>query len=72
MSDILMFTTANRWHMDAKEIYIKVQVVNIFMFHNWSLHQLCEKEGRRRQGLKYKSSLETFWKIFRLIFEREI
>lgn len=28
MSDILMFPTANRWHVDAKEIYIKVKVVN--------------------------------------------
>lgn len=30
------------------------------------------KDGRKKRGIKKKSSLETMWKFFRLVFEREM
>ncbi|KAF3481524.1 uncharacterized protein GIQ15_04283 [Arthroderma uncinatum] len=56
---------------DVKEMYLKVDVVKIYTFFHWSLNQRRGKDGRRRQGLQYKSSLETYWKVFRLVYERE-
>lgn len=42
----------------------------IFNFFDWSLSQKVGKDGRRKRGIKKSSSLGTYWKVFRLVFER--
>lgn len=42
----------------------------LYTFLDWALNLRRGKNGRRLPGIKWKSSLETFWKIFRLVFER--
>lgn len=42
----------------------------IYHFLDWNLNQRTGKNGRSKRGLKSKSSLVTFWCIFRLAFER--
>ncbi|PMB71342.1 hypothetical protein BM221_003809 [Beauveria bassiana] len=41
-------------------------------FFKWKLSQKLGKDGRKLKGIKKKSSLETYWKIFRLYFSREV
>ena len=53
-------------------MYQRIDVHKLYAFFNWVLNQRRGKDGRRRQGLKYRSSLETYWKIFRLVYEREM
>ncbi|EDN06867.1 predicted protein [Histoplasma mississippiense (nom. inval.)] len=57
---------------DPKEMYQRMDVKMLYTFFRWVLNQRRGKGGRRRQGLKYQSSLETYWKIFRLVYEREM
>lgn len=40
-------------------------------FLDWVLNLRRGKDGRRLPGTKCKSSLDTFWKVFRLVYERE-
>lgn len=42
----------------------------IYHFLDWNLNQRTGKNGRSKRGLKSKSSLVTFWCLFRLAFER--
>jgi hypothetical protein len=39
-------------------------------FFDWLLNQRRGKGGRRRQGSKLASSLGTYWKVYRLVYER--
>ena len=39
-------------------------------FSDWILSQRTGNGGRRRHGTKYKSSLGTYWKLYRLVYER--
>lgn len=39
-------------------------------FFDWILNQKVGKDGRKKRGIKKKSSLGTYWKVFRLVFER--
>jgi hypothetical protein len=39
-------------------------------FFDWLLNQKRGKNGRRMRGTKHKSSLGTYWKVFRLMYER--
>ena len=41
-------------------------------FFEWFLLQKIGKDGRKKRGIKTRSSLETMWKLFRLVFEREM
>ncbi|KJZ72256.1 hypothetical protein HIM_08398 [Hirsutella minnesotensis 3608] len=42
----------------------------LYNFFDWSLNQKIGKDGRKRRGIKKSSSLGTYWKVFRLVFER--
>lgn len=53
-------------------MYRRMDVRTLYTFFNWVLNQRRGKGGRRRQGLKFQSSLDTYWKIFRLVYEREM
>lgn len=43
----------------------------MYTFLDWVLNLRRGKDGRRLPGIKCKSSLDTFWKVFRLVYERE-
>lgn len=43
----------------------------MYTFLDWVLNLRRGKDGRRLPGTKCKSSLDTFWKVFRLVYERE-
>ena len=47
-----------------------MSVRNLYTFFNWLLDQRRGKGGRRRRGTKHASSLGTYWKVYRLVFER--
>ena len=40
-------------------------------FFEWMLNQRQGKGGRRLAGIKSASTLGTYWKVFRLVHERE-
>ena len=40
-------------------------------FFEWTLNQRQGKGGRRLAGIKSASTLGTYWKVFRLVHERE-
>ena len=39
-------------------------------FFDWMLNQRRGKGGKRLKGVKSSNSLGTYWKVFRLVFER--
>lgn len=39
-------------------------------FYDWCLNQNTGKNGRRKCGIKSTSSLKTYWKQFRLVYQR--
>jgi hypothetical protein len=39
-------------------------------FFEWMLNQHEGKGGRRLAGIKSASTLGTYWKVFRLVYER--
>ncbi|OJD11104.1 hypothetical protein AJ78_08054 [Emergomyces pasteurianus Ep9510] len=58
--------------LNLKKTYQRMNVKKLYTFFSWVLNQRHDKGGRRCQRLKYQSSLETYWKIFRLVYEREM
>lgn len=59
-------------HRDFSTIrnFSTVSPGTLYTFFNWLLSQREGKGGRRRRGTKYASSLGTYWKVFRLVYER--
>ncbi|KAF1979399.1 hypothetical protein BU23DRAFT_447357, partial [Bimuria novae-zelandiae CBS 107.79] len=47
-----------------------VSVRTLYTFFNWLLDQRQGKGGRKRRGIKFASSLGTYWKVYRLVYER--
>ena len=39
-------------------------------FFDWMLSQRVGEDGRRLRGIRKKSTLETYWKVYRLVYER--
>jgi hypothetical protein len=55
--------------------FATVSVQSLYVFLDWLLSRREskeDKEGRKRRlrGTKFASSLETYWKVFRLVYER--
>lgn len=50
--------------------YTTVSIARLHTFFDWLLRQQCGKGGRKRRGTKFASSLGTYWKVFRLVYER--
>lgn len=42
----------------------------LYNFFDWRLNQKVGKNGRKLCGTRKSSSLGTYWKTFRLVFER--
>ncbi|CCF42280.1 C2H2 finger domain-containing protein [Colletotrichum higginsianum] len=55
---------------DPRHCYETLSIKLLYNFFDWYLSQKVGKDGRKRNGIKKKSSLGTYWKIFRLVFER--
>ncbi|CEO59611.1 hypothetical protein PMG11_04283 [Penicillium brasilianum] len=55
---------------DPEQEFQKLSIAILHTFLDWALNLRRGKNGRRLPGIKRKSSLETFWKVFRLVFER--
>ncbi|KAF2679214.1 hypothetical protein K458DRAFT_422443 [Lentithecium fluviatile CBS 122367] len=61
------------WTYLNKEPYrnfATVSIASLNTFFDWMLSQRRVKRGRRRRGTKHVSSLGTYWKVFRLVYER--
>ena len=49
-------------------IEISLRVINTFF--DWLLNQRRGKGGRRVRGVRSAHTLGTYWKVFRLVYER--
>ncbi|KAI2959645.1 hypothetical protein CBS147352_10781 [Aspergillus niger] len=56
---------------DPREEFARLSISIMYTFLDWVLNLRRGKDGRRLPGIKCKSSLDTFWKVFRLVYERE-
>ncbi|KAF1937102.1 hypothetical protein EJ02DRAFT_477796 [Clathrospora elynae] len=56
---------------DRYRAYATVSVATLYTFFDWLLSQRQGKGGRKLQGTKLASSLGTYWKVFRLVWEDE-
>lgn len=56
---------------DPRVEFARMLISIMYIFLDWVLNLRRGKDGRRLPGTKYKSSLDTFWKVFRLVYERE-
>ncbi|KAF2676663.1 hypothetical protein K458DRAFT_180019 [Lentithecium fluviatile CBS 122367] len=50
--------------------FATVSIATLHTFFDWLLSQHRGKGGRKRWGTKHASSLGTYWKVFRLVYER--
>jgi hypothetical protein len=57
---------------DPTEMYNAISLRSLYNFFDWLLSQRRGKGGRKRRGTKLASSLGTYWKVFRLVYERAI
>ena len=51
-------------------MYRKVSLRILYSFFDWLLNQKRTLDGRMMRRTKFKSSLGTYWKVFRLVYER--
>jgi hypothetical protein len=55
---------------DRFRVYSTVSIRTLHTFFDWLLGRQRGKRGRKLRGTKTESSLGTYWKIFRLVYER--
>ncbi|KAG9242359.1 hypothetical protein BJ878DRAFT_583873 [Calycina marina] len=58
-------------HWDPAKCYDDISPQFIHGFLGWACDQRRGKGGRRRPGIKYASSLETFWKCYLIVYKLE-
>ncbi|KAK1837702.1 C2H2 finger domain-containing protein [Colletotrichum chrysophilum] len=57
---------------DVQRCYATVSISLLYTFFDWFLNQKVGKDGRKKREIKKKSTLATYWKVFRLVFERAV
>ncbi|KAF4480421.1 hypothetical protein CGGC5_v011005 [Colletotrichum fructicola Nara gc5] len=57
---------------DVQQCYATISTRLLHTFFDWFLSQKVGKDGRKKRGIRKKSSLGTYWKVFRLVYERAI
>ncbi|KAF5493187.1 hypothetical protein CGCF413_v010392 [Colletotrichum fructicola] len=57
---------------DTEDCYATISLGLLYNFFDWFLSQKVGKDGRKKRGIKKKSSLGTYWKVFRLVLERAV
>ena len=55
---------------DPTEMYNTISLRSLYNFFDWFLSQRRGQGRRKRRGTKLASSLGTYWKVFRLVYER--
>ena len=55
---------------DPQAEYLRLSIAILHTFLDWVLNLRTVNNGRRLPGIKQESSLEPFWKVFRLVYER--
>ncbi|KAK3332197.1 hypothetical protein B0T19DRAFT_397983 [Cercophora scortea] len=55
---------------DPQESFESVSLGSLYNFFDWLLGQKAGKNGRKKRGTKKSSLLGTYWKVFRLVYER--
>ena len=55
---------------DPEECFKAVSLSFLHYFFDWLLSQKTGKDGRKKRGTKKSSSLGTYWKVYRLVYER--
>ncbi|KAE9566472.1 hypothetical protein CGMCC3_g17382 [Colletotrichum fructicola] len=75
----LLDAVADQWRQfclvlkrNVADCYATISLGLLHGFFDWVLCQKVGKNGRRKRGVKKKSSLGTYWKVFRLVFERAV
>jgi len=63
------YCTFQTW--DPAKCYDEISPQFIHGFLSWACDQRRGKGGRRRPGIKYASSLETFWKCYLIVYRIE-
>jgi hypothetical protein len=66
----MLFRFSTYTRRDPKELYRIITLKILNNFFDWMLNQRRGKEGRRLRGTKHASSLGTYWKLYRLVYER--
>lgn len=56
---------------DPKQTLRDIQLRIVKSFFDWLCNQRRGKGGRRVQGVRSANTLGTYWKVFRLVYERE-
>ncbi|KAL9084485.1 MAG: hypothetical protein Q9165_008058 [Trypethelium subeluteriae] len=64
------FRFARYIQRDPQKILQSLSLNILESFFDWRLSQRIGKGGRRLRGTKIKNSLSTYWKVFRLVYER--
>ncbi|KAH6988830.1 C2H2 finger domain protein [Ilyonectria sp. MPI-CAGE-AT-0026] len=57
---------------NLQEQYKSISLKRLYIFFDRLLEQKTSANGRKKRGTKKLSSLGTYWKVFRLVFERAI
>lgn len=55
---------------DPQERFEFVSLKFLYYFFDWMLSQKTGKDGRKKRGTKKTRSLGTYWKLYRLVYER--
>ena len=55
---------------DALQRFEDITLRLLDSFFDWMLSQKYSGDGRRLRGIHKKSTLETYWKVYRLVYER--
>jgi hypothetical protein len=50
-------------------MYESVSLSLLHSFFDWLLNQKTGEGGRRMRGTKYRSSSDTYWRFYRLVYE---
>ncbi|KAH0419558.1 hypothetical protein CcaCcLH18_14355 [Colletotrichum camelliae] len=73
---VLLDAVEEQWRhvlkRDIEDCYATISLGLLYNFFDWFLSQKVGKDGRKKRGIKKKSSLGTYWKVFRLVFERAV
>lgn len=54
---------------DPQACFKTIDLRLLYSFFDWSLNQKVGKGGRKKRGTTKSSSLGTYWKVFRLVYE---
>ena len=55
---------------DPQRAFESITLAFLNSFFDWLLSQRTGKDGRKKRGTTKSSSLGTYWKVYRLVYER--